>query len=54
MITNPIAFGIAVFFAIVTLAPKRPGFGESAKDYLAVMAGAIIAAAFSIFSFTPG
>ncbi|MBS4001772.1 MAG: hypothetical protein KGZ91_00215 [Afipia sp.] len=53
MIVNPIALGVAVFFAIVTLAPKRPGFGESAKDYLAVMAGAIITAVFSIFAFSP-
>jgi hypothetical protein len=28
MVTNPIAFGIAVFFALVTVAPKRPDFGE--------------------------
>jgi hypothetical protein len=27
MITK-FAFGAAVFFALVTIAPKRPGFGE--------------------------
>jgi len=50
MITNPIAFGVAVFFALVTIAPKRPGFGESFKDYLAIAAGAAIAALFAALS----
>ncbi|MBN8980087.1 MAG: hypothetical protein J0I29_02255 [Rhizobiales bacterium] len=54
MVTNPIAFAIATFFAIVTLAPKRPGFGESAKDYIATMAGAIVAAISLVFAFSPG
>jgi hypothetical protein len=50
MITNPIALGIAVFFALVTIAPKRPGFGESIKDYLATVAGALIAGIFAALS----
>ena len=50
MITNPIAFGIAVFFALITIAPKRPGFGESMKDYAATAAGALIAGFFAMLS----
>lgn len=53
MITSPIALGIAVFFAIVTVAPKRPDFGESARDYLAIVAGAVIAAVFSMLAIAP-
>jgi hypothetical protein len=50
MIANPIAFGIAVFFALITIAPKRPGFGESMKDYAATAAGALIAGFFAMLS----
>jgi hypothetical protein len=50
MITNPIAFGLVVFIALVTVAPKRPGFGEVMKDYVATTAGAIIAGLFAMLS----
>jgi hypothetical protein len=46
MIVNPLAFGIGVFFALITIAPKRPDFGERWSDYLAILAGAIISATF--------
>jgi hypothetical protein len=50
MIHNPIAFGIAVFFALLTIAPKRPGFGESFKDYLSTTVGAFLAAVSAVYS----
>jgi len=50
MITNPIAFGAAIFFAVITVAPKRPGFGENLKDYLAIALGAILASIFAVYS----
>lgn len=50
MIGSPLAFGIAVFFALITIAPKRPGFGESFKDYAATTAGALMAAIFAALS----
>jgi hypothetical protein len=53
MITSPIFLGLAVFFAVITIAPKRPGFGEAMKDYVATTVGALITAAFAILAVSP-
>jgi hypothetical protein len=50
MIINPLALGVAIFFALLTIAPKRPDFGERFKDYLSVMVGAFLSAIFVVAS----
>jgi hypothetical protein len=48
MITSPILFAVAVFFALVTIAPERKGF----IGWLSTMTGALIAAVLIAFSFS--
>ncbi len=53
MTPNPILPGIAVFVALITIAPKCPNLGEHFKDYLATGVGAFIAAVFVALSMQP-
>jgi hypothetical protein len=48
MTASPIAFGIAVFLTFVTVAPKRPAFGEKGKDYLPLVLGVFLTAVFAV------
>jgi hypothetical protein len=48
MIASPIAFGIAVFLTLVTVAPRRPDFGVKGKDYLPRVLGVFLTATFAV------